>query len=212
MIAKTVSVASETAALFIALAMAVQGAFAAEDAKDISAIRRLYNSINQELAGSKEESCIHFITSPDKYQKNAWHRVDSIVEYEGKHYARAKACFTKRKYLAKATFEVLSEAGDWADLREHYYYPNGNLAFFFGRQSTTQAYDTVNDREIPGAPYVLERRFYFDPNGKTLRKLEKAFSEKGKTEFPASYVYPTEFEIYMTIERLPSDIKMKSAQ
>ncbi len=211
MSAKTLLVASETAALLVALAMAVQGACASEGTQDISPIRRLYNSINQELAGSKEASCTRFVTSPNDYEKNVWHRVDSSAEFEGKHFARAKVCFTKGKHLAKATFEVFSEAGDWADLREHYYYPNGRLAFFFKRQPTIQAYDTANDREIPGAPYVLERRLYFDPNGKTLRKLEKAFSEKGKTEFPASYVYPIEFEIYMTIEQLPFGKEMKSS-
>ena len=63
--------------------------------------------------------------------------------------------------------------------------------------------DNINNREIPSAPYILERRHYFDRKGVPLRKLDKAFASKGQQEFPVSFVYPIDFEIYKSVDELP---------
>lgn len=171
--------------------------------KEVVDIRNLYSKINQEIL-REPNRCRRYVATPEAYEAQKWRRIDSDTEFDQKHYARASICYLQKQYLAKATIEVFSMAGDWADHREHYFYANGKLAFFFERQSTTQAYDNVNNREIPGAPYILERRLYFDQNGKLLRRLEKAYASKGQQEFPLRFIYPIDFEIYMSIDKLPS--------
>lgn len=179
--------------------------------QEISDIRILYAKINREIA-SNTKICKRYVTTPEGYEAQKWRSVDSDADFNKKYYARSSACFLQKQSLAKVTIEVFSEAGDWADFREHFYYANGKLAFLFERQSTTQAYDKVNNIEIPGAPYILERRLYFDRNGNQLRKLEKAFASKGQQEFPAEFLYPLDFEVYMSVDQLPFEAKKKSGK
>lgn len=169
----------------------------------ITEIQKLYSYINKQVTHDTR-NCVRYVTSGEGYKQRKWSRVESDPDFNNKgYYARATACILANTYVAKVTIEVVSEAGDWSDLREHYFYKTGKLAFFFERQLTVQAYDKKNNREIPGAPYVYERRVYFDEQGVLLKEIEKAFASEGMKEFPVDFIYPLEFEIYKSADELP---------
>ncbi len=100
---------------------------------------------------------------------------------------KAKAYLLNSRLL-KIVLETKSQSGDWSVEEEYYFYPDGRTAFYFQRLVTFQGYDTDKDRELPPGPYIVEKRVYYDRQGKEEKSLSKAFVSSTKEPIAERYV------------------------
>jgi len=79
-----------------------------------------------------------------------------------------------QKKILKIVELTYSSADDQENILEYYFYPSLNTAFVFEQHLTFNGIHEENGEEVNGL-YKVERRFYFDENGKKIRDIRKIF-------------------------------------
>lgn len=170
---------------------------------EVSEIRALYNKINKAI-NEKKTAEILFYTTPDGYAEKRWIRVkstDPAILFENSYF-KAKMYLLHNK-VVKAAITIVSQAGDWTNNQEYYFFENGRTAFLFESHLTYLGYNFDEDKNLPAGPYIIEKRIYFNKTGKEVRSVKKAFRASTKEEIPIKYLQQIELEIYPDVASLP---------
>jgi len=170
----------------------------------VTEIRTIYQEINS-LIESKAAKLVS-VYAADVAGGVGWRAVAGAADQNAfdKSDWRAQVYLHERKII-KAQIESTSESGDWKLTEEYYFYKNDQTAFYFQTLLTFQGYDYEHDRELPPGPYVVEKRVYFDEDGKELRKLLRAFVRKSGKNIDGKYLAtgPMRGEIFPKAAVLP---------
>jgi hypothetical protein len=89
-----------------------------------------------------------------------------------------KVALIKNKIGSWVYKENSSFSGDWIIASEHYYDEEGKLFFVFWKMNTFQAEE----------PVTVEKRLYFDKQGKVVRNLVAVYKMNTKQETKASFM------------------------
>jgi len=167
----------------------------------VADIRSMYQEINA-LVESKTAKPVSVFLQDGV----GWRLVTTRAEQDefDKNDFRARVYLHENK-VVKAQLETTSQSGDWKLTDEYYFYKSGRTAFFFRTLLTFQGYDAEHDRELPPGPYVVEERVYFDDGGERLRRLIKAYVQKGGKSIDRKYLAtgPMRGEIFPNVVALP---------
>ena len=172
-------------------------------ADSISEVRTLYDKINKAISEKKTTEVLLY-TTPDGYAEKRWIKVkqtDSATSFDNSYF-KAKV-FVLHNKVVKAVIDIESQAGDWINSREYYFYENGKTAFLFESHLTHLGYNLDQNKSLPPGPYVIEKRIYLNKTGKEIRSLQKAFIASTKEEIPAKYLQKIDIEVYRDIASLP---------
>ncbi|HET8859591.1 hypothetical protein [Marivirga sp.] len=165
----------KSVAIFLFL-LSVTAGLAQED-KSINKIREDFKKwqpiIDRELKGATE--LFHYVWG-DNYQNEKWYDTECDDE--------DKFLYQKVKILEKsnlgtfvlANFNTIS--GDWSIKIEYYFDSNDKLYFIYWKMNTFQADE----------PLTVEKRFYFNSNGKVLKKLQSTYKLNTKEESNAGFM------------------------
>ena len=111
--------------------------------------------------------------------------------------------FLHHDHVLKALMYIDTPSGDWANKREYYFFDSGKTAFLFETHFTFLGHDFETQKPLPKGPYIVERRIYFDSNGKEIRRLEKAFTSKSKKSVPVRFLQQIDSVYYADVNHLP---------
>lgn len=166
---------------------------------EINNIRHIYKQVNQSIE-SGDVNIINIYTSDDEYPRNKWHIAKSNTDELFTESPITASIYIQKRKIIKIVFTFVSMVGDWVYTSEHYI-NDGKVVFIFEETSTFQGYDP-NDESLTG-PCIVEKRRYYNSQGKEIRYLEKTFDKESKREVKSEYVRSMNFKIYKTVEELP---------
>ncbi len=152
------------------------GARKAEDA--VERIRALYKRVNNEIPS--DPSLVLCMNDAGTWTKVSGKKPPADC-------APVALVFRLEGAVRKAIITEDSEAGDWTSVAEHYFYPDGRLAFRFERLTSFEGSDPQIP-DGPSGPFIVETRTYFDEAGQRIRELKKAFFQPTGKPIPISAV------------------------
>lgn len=186
-VSKSLTMRGVIISIFVQLAV-TQAALGSEGI--IKNIRNLYSNTNKLISGGSVGKYLLHTGAPNNEATDLkWYRVRGK---SGKH-DFDKSDYKAVVYLFKGRVvrtDIIESSfnGVFSDKAEYYFYDNGFTAFVFEKYQTLKGYDFGNDRPLPKGPYVVERRTYFDTEGKQIRALLKAYIDSSKKEIPPRYI------------------------
>lgn len=120
----------------------------------------------------------------NNFEKEEWSR--KLVKSNEKRLAE-KVTLIKNKIGSWVQKEDFSFSGDWVIASEHYYDEEGKLFFVFWKMNTFQA----------EKPVTVEKRLYFDKDGKVIRNLVAVYKMNTKQETKSGFMdREVAYEIY----------------
>ncbi len=171
--------------------------------KVVRKIRDLYERASELVAkGKTKVITLHSEAGKDGYDIKKWRLAGDKENYEkGAYEARV---FIVDQNVVKTRVVIQSLSGDWANVMEYYYYPDGKLAFLFEGNTTYNGYVIRNNDKVePNGPFVVEKRSYFSEDGKRVRFLQKAYLKETGEAVPITQIQDINEEKYGAVCSLP---------
>jgi hypothetical protein len=169
----------------------------------IERIRRLYSEVNESIRLGRAKESV-FFTDGTSYSERRWKEATSDAARatsERSHFLAT--VYSVRGAPAKAVFRIRSPSGDWQNTTEYYFYSNGATAFRFERHFTYLGLEGDEDKGAQSGPYVVERRRYFDYEGRIVRDVVRASVESTKREVSPTIIQQIDTESYSRASDLP---------
>jgi len=188
---------------WLTLLLPVVGNAASSEEEVVNQIRKIYARTSQLVEKNKTEVItLHSEAGKDGYDIKTWRLVGDKQNYEkGAYEARI---FIIDRNVVKTRVVVQSLSGDWANVIEYYYYPDGKLAFLFEGTTTYNGYVIKNNEKVePNGPFVVEKRSYFSEDGKRVRFLQKAYLKETGAAVPVTQIQDIDEKKYGAVCSLP---------
>lgn len=171
-------------------------------ADEIKDSKILYENINRITQEKKSNKILCYV---EDVKNNVWKRVKDADSKQKFNQSLIKnEVFIHNKKVIKIVEIIESKSGDWENLREFYFRKNGKVAFVFQKIVTFQAYDYIHQETLPPGPYILEKRKYYDLNGKEIKALLKAYISTTKNQISPDFVHEIDLDEYKSIQEFPS--------
>jgi len=134
-------------------------------------------SIWQPLIKSEQKNAavVYRYAWGNNFEKEEWST--TLIKSDEKRLAE-KVTLIKHKTGSWVQKEDFSFSGDWVIASEHYYDEEGKLFFVFWKMNTFQAEE----------PVTVEKRLYFDKQGKVVRNLVAVYKLNTQQETKASFM------------------------
>jgi hypothetical protein len=183
-------------ALLAILVLGAPGSPGADAA--VERIRALYAEVNEAIAQGRAERTV-YATFPRKAAP-VWRRLGAKEQPPPVPDDASREVATVERLagaVRKVTVQADTPSGDWTNTTEHYFRPDGTIAFRFERHATFLG---PGD---PEGPYVVERRTYVDEAGRTVRTIVRAFVRASGAEVPLAQVQQIDVDAYRRVADLP---------
>lgn len=171
-------------------------------AKEITAIRVLYAAANRAIDEGKTQEVLLY-TTKDGWQKATNPKISRFDNIDRESLFERAYVYTQQGRVIKTIMMTETPSGDWQNSREYFFYDNGKTAFIFEKHLTFLGYDYDTQKPLPKGPYVIEKRIYFDANGKEIRRLEKAFVSKSNRVVRIQYLQQADIDFYQDTASFP---------
>ena len=163
---------------------------------DVRQIDSYVKSIDRIVHRRKEPDMVFADTGDYDGDRPDWKRFASIKELdksrdEKETYSVAYNWREKGK-LAAANFTYFSPSGDWSQYVEHYFRPNGSLAFVRAELRTFEG------------DCAIKQKYYFDRKGRRLKRTVSYFDlNTNKPKKPCVGADALKFDYYTSVGKLP---------
>ena len=148
----------------------------AGESKRIEEIQAQF-SIWQPIIKSEQKNAavVYRYASGKNFEKEEWS--STLIKSDEKRLAE-KVTLIKNKIGSWVQKEDFSFSGDWVIASEHFYDEEGKLFLVFWKMNTFQAEE----------PVTVEKRLYFDKDGKVVRNLAAVYKMNTKQETRPSFM------------------------
>lgn len=171
-------------------------------ANEVAAIRALYAAANKTIDESKTQEVLYY-TAKDGWKKAVNPKVSRFDDVDRESLFEKAYVYVQQGRVIKSVMVTVTPSGDWQNSREYYFYDNGKTAFVFEKHLTFLGYDYDTKKPLPNGPFIIEKRIYFDANGKEIRRLEKASASKSRQEVAIQYLKQADLDLYKDIASFP---------
>jgi len=165
----------------------------AQDTPEIIKIREQFQSwqkiLNKETISKGKN--FYFVSFGRNYREAIWF---TVLDESGDYFVWQTITLIKDDKLGLMFYsEESSPSRDWAGFSEHYYWPTGKLFFVYCKWNTFLADEAS----------TIERRLYFNNDGKLIRFLESVYKLGTREKIPEPNYMPFDVIYWKNIKELP---------
>lgn len=178
--------------------------FAYGEQGNVEQIKNIYAKVNDIIKSNNVERLSLYNEAADIDNNTQWETVIDARSRDIYNISIATAMvFIYNNKIIKTTMNIRSDSGDWKYYVEYVFHNNGNTAFIFEKLITYQGFDYDSGVSLPKGPYILEKRYYFNENGRNIQTISKAYNQNNNKPVNINYIKQFDVSLYKSISKLP---------